>query len=282
MAETSAKRSRFSPESVDALVSSLERLKVNNPKAVNFNDHTYSVLGQASGSSPHDGVDRDAASGSSQVAQRYIRSWKMSEHLYRRKDCPFPTLARGLFTAAEDYGFPSKAQSSKGKEKIRIVARGYDKFFNIGEVDWTEWDHLNEHSSPPYDLTYKSNGCLILISALSPSELMVSSKHSLGTTVVPKDEVEVVHTARQEVKRSTDDGLSAGRAKGVAKPAEPKQKAPSKSEDNENGDTPMSKNALKKQEKAERAKAKKEADRCQSGSGGGVRETKGAIATTTG
>ena len=48
------------------------------------------------------------------------------------------TLARGLFTAAEDYGFPSKAPSSKGKKKVRMVARGYDKFFNIGEVDWTE------------------------------------------------------------------------------------------------------------------------------------------------
>jgi tRNA ligase len=139
MGEPSAKRSRFSPESVDSLISSLERLKVNNPKAVKSNDHIYSVSGQASGSQSHDDVDGNAVNGSShQVGQRYIRSWKMSEHLYRRKDCPFPTLARGLFTAAEDYGIPSRTPPGKGKEKVRIVARGYDKFFNIGEVDWTE------------------------------------------------------------------------------------------------------------------------------------------------
>ena len=38
------------------------------------------------------------------------------------------------------------------------------------------------HTQPPYRLTLKSNGCLILIAALSPSHLVVASKHSLGTT----------------------------------------------------------------------------------------------------
>lgn len=43
---------------------------------------------------------------------------------------------------------------------------------------------MKTHTEPPYHLTLKSNGCLILISALSPDHLVVASKHSLGTTIV--------------------------------------------------------------------------------------------------
>jgi hypothetical protein len=50
-----------------------------------------------------------------------VRSWKMNEFKYYDIPSPFPTYARGLFTVDD-----------------RIVARGYDKFFNIGEVPWTE------------------------------------------------------------------------------------------------------------------------------------------------
>jgi tRNA ligase len=41
---------------------------------------------------------------------------------------------------------------------------------------------MKHHTQAPYHLTLKSNGCLILISALSPNHLVVASKHSLGTT----------------------------------------------------------------------------------------------------
>ena len=41
---------------------------------------------------------------------------------------------------------------------------------------------MGKHTSGPYRLTLKSNGCLILISALSPRHVLVASKHSLGTT----------------------------------------------------------------------------------------------------
>ena len=34
---------------------------------------------------------------------------------------------------------------------------------------------------PPYTLTLKSNGCIIFIATLSPTQLVVTSKHSLGT-----------------------------------------------------------------------------------------------------
>jgi tRNA splicing ligase len=55
-----------------------------------------------------------------------VTSWKMNEFKYYDVPCPFPTLARGLFSTKE-----------KDKDQYRIVVRGYDKFFNIGEVPWT-------------------------------------------------------------------------------------------------------------------------------------------------
>ena len=51
-----------------------------------------------------------------------ITSWKMQDYAYKRDPCPYPTRARGLFTAGTQ----------------RIVARAYDKFFNVDEVSWTK------------------------------------------------------------------------------------------------------------------------------------------------
>ncbi|KAI0360295.1 hypothetical protein OH77DRAFT_1470048 [Trametes cingulata] len=101
-----------------------------------------------------------------------IRSWKMNEFKYYDIPSPFPTLARGLFT--------QDIKDAAGNVKHRIVARGYDKFFNIGEVPWTTWASLEAHTAPPYTLTLKSNGCIIFIAALTPTKLLVTSKHSLG------------------------------------------------------------------------------------------------------
>ena len=56
-----------------------------------------------------------------------VESWKMNEFKYYEVPSPFPTLARGLFSFKEPGDEP----------RYRIVARGYDKFFNIGEVPWT-------------------------------------------------------------------------------------------------------------------------------------------------
>lgn len=39
---------------------------------------------------------------------------------------------------------------------------------------------MQETTKGPYYLTVKSNGCIIFMSALSPKELLVTSKHSLG------------------------------------------------------------------------------------------------------
>ncbi|KAF7316285.1 tRNA ligase [Mycena indigotica] len=98
-----------------------------------------------------------------------VRSWKMDEFRYYDVPSPFPTLARGIFTV------------ELPKEKAyRIVARGYDKFFNIGEVPWTTWDALEAHTAGPYTLSLKSNGCIIFIAALTPEKLLITSKHSIG------------------------------------------------------------------------------------------------------
>lgn len=121
----------------------------------------------------------------------------MNEFKYYDVPSPFPTLARGLFTrwVSDREGEKSKEGSDSGRHVI--VARGYDKFFNIGEVPWTnvsmflpfvgqssttnlQWKALETHTVAPYHLTLKSNGCIIFIGALSPTKLIITSKHSLG------------------------------------------------------------------------------------------------------
>jgi tRNA ligase len=122
------------------------------------------------------------------VPEITVESWKMNEWKYYDIPSPFPTLARGLFSVEEKEEGP----------RYRIIARGYDKFFNIGEVPWTnvrsclctyvfltfllflKWSSLEAHTKPPYTLTLKSNGCIIFIAALSPSQILITSKHSLG------------------------------------------------------------------------------------------------------
>ncbi|KAK7052304.1 tRNA ligase [Favolaschia claudopus] len=103
-----------------------------------------------------------------------VRSWKMDEFKYYDVPSPFPTLARGIFTV--------ELPKTNGTQEYRIVARGYDKFFNIGEVPWTTWDALEAHTAPPYTLSLKSNGCIIFIAALTPTKILVTSKHSIGPT----------------------------------------------------------------------------------------------------
>jgi len=125
-----------------------------------------------------------------------VRSWKMNEFKYYDIPSPFPTLARGIFTVELDSRSHGQNETDD-KKKYRIVARGYDKFFNIGEVPWctvlyqflpflflatkcAQWPALKEHTAPPYTLSLKSNGCIIFIAALTPSKLLITSKHSIG------------------------------------------------------------------------------------------------------
>lgn len=115
------------PPMVPELLSALRALKVSNPKATRSTVHIYPAKVYA----PNVPSAKD----------RHITSWKMTEHMYFKKDNEFPTLARGLFT--EPVGgkadVPPAALSSFGSGPVneRIVARGYDKFFNTGEMAWT-------------------------------------------------------------------------------------------------------------------------------------------------
>ncbi|EPS40724.1 hypothetical protein H072_5363 [Dactylellina haptotyla CBS 200.50] len=95
-----------------------------------------------------------------------VRSWKFMDWDYKKRD--LPTYARGLFTM--------RGQSGNHE----IVARGYDKFFNIGEVARTEWAWIQENTQGPYEVTMKENGCIIFISGLPDGSLLVCSKHSTG------------------------------------------------------------------------------------------------------
>ncbi|KAJ9057937.1 tRNA ligase [Entomophthora muscae] len=72
-------------------------------------------------------------------------------------------LARGFFTCG-----------------TRVAIRGYDKFFNVGELACTQWDNLKAETTGPYEVTVKENGCIIFVSHHPTEGLLVASKHSLG------------------------------------------------------------------------------------------------------
>lgn len=95
-----------------------------------------------------------------------VDSWRFKEWDYKRRD--LPTYTRGLFTYRKKDGTPE------------IAVRGYDKFFNVGEVDETNWSNVEERTKGPYELSVKENGCIIFISGLDGDHLLVCSKHSTG------------------------------------------------------------------------------------------------------
>ncbi|KAK3720408.1 tRNA ligase [Vermiconidia calcicola] len=95
-----------------------------------------------------------------------VDSWRMQDWDYKKPN--LPTYARGLFTTTDRKGHPE------------IVVRGYDKFFNHGEVRETEWRNVENNTRGPYELSVKENGCIIFISGVEDGTLLVCSKHSTG------------------------------------------------------------------------------------------------------
>lgn len=108
-----------------------------------------------------------------------VDSWRMQEWDYKKPN--LPTYARGLFTTT----------NHKGPE---IVVRGYDKFFNHGEVSTTQWRNIENNTRGPYELSVKENGCIIFISALKDGTLIVCSKHSTGA----RDDTDLSHAQAGE------------------------------------------------------------------------------------
>lgn len=95
-----------------------------------------------------------------------VESWKFGDWEYKKRG--LPTYARGFFTTRTRNNVPE------------IAVRGYDKFFNIGEVHETKWENIEKYTKGPYELTLKENGCIIFISGLDDGTLLVCSKHSTG------------------------------------------------------------------------------------------------------
>lgn len=100
-------------------------------------------------------------------SEKKVVSWKFQEWDYGKKNIKLPCNARGLFILEDG-------------DKPEIVARGYDKFFNVDEVPFTKWEYIEKNTVGPYDVTLKSNGCIIFISGLADGTLVVCSKHSTG------------------------------------------------------------------------------------------------------
>ncbi|KAI0914975.1 RNA ligase-domain-containing protein [Ustulina deusta] len=109
-----------------------------------------------------------------------VDSWRFQDWDYKKPN--LPTYARGLFT------------TRNRRNDYEIAVRGYDKFFNIGEVFDTRWENIRRKTRGPYELTLKENGCIIFISGLEDETLLVCSKHSTGD----RSDVEVSHASAGE------------------------------------------------------------------------------------
>lgn len=109
-----------------------------------------------------------------------VASWKFQEFEYKKRN--LPTYARGLFTTRTKNNVPE------------IAIRGYDKFFNTGEVHETKWENIEAQTQGPYELTLKENGCIIFIGGLDDGTLLVCSKHSTGD----RSDTQISHAAAGE------------------------------------------------------------------------------------
>ncbi|KAI0396391.1 tRNA ligase [Xylariaceae sp. FL0594] len=109
-----------------------------------------------------------------------VDSWRFQDWDYKKPN--LPVYARGLFT------------TKNRQNNYEIVIRGYDKFFNIDEVNDTKWRNIERNTKGPYELTLKENGCIIFISGLEDGTLLVCSKHSTGD----RSDVQVSHASAGE------------------------------------------------------------------------------------
>ncbi|KAF9926243.1 hypothetical protein FBU30_004138 [Linnemannia zychae] len=161
-----------------------------------------------------------------------VTSWKMNEFEYASGN--LPTLARGLFTYLDTTTSISTSKSSKNKKdpilvhneeslpvltgkdavgSYRILLRGYNKFFNVGEVSKTSSEWIAENTEGPYEVTLKENGCIIFMSGLPPNLVgseggcVVTSKHSLGH-VDPETGVQPEATHASKGREWLEKGLA--------------------------------------------------------------------------
>lgn len=124
-------------------------------------------LEAAKGKKSRAGFSAKKATYAVQGSQITVDSWRMQDWDYKKPH--LPTYARGLFTTINVNGNPE------------IAVRGYDKFFNHGEVRDTEWQNVERDTRGPYELSVKENGCIIFLAGLEDGTLLVCSKHSTGS-----------------------------------------------------------------------------------------------------
>ena len=166
MAAMAATDVPFKPQSAEDVAQMLRGLedarKSKKKGGVSVKRTTFDVKGSA------DGIQVD--------------SWRMHDWDYKRRD--LPTYARGLFTTRNRRNMPE------------IAVRGYDKFFNTGEVPETKWPNILTRTQGPYELTLKENGCIIFIAGLEDETLLVCSKHSTGD----REDANLSHASAGEVR----------------------------------------------------------------------------------
>lgn len=111
-----------------------------------------------------------------------VDSWKFNEYAYSDKSIVLPLRARGVFT-----------------KDGSIIARGYDKFFSVDEVEDTKKDAIMKLKGP-FEVTTKENGCIVLISGLEDGTLVVCSKHVTGEPIgeSPNRESNIKHSRQAE------------------------------------------------------------------------------------
>lgn len=93
----------------------------------------------------------------------HVDNWKFAEFDFAKKYDSMPCRARGLFT------------TPKG-----IVARGYDKFFNVDEFQFVKSEILERECQGPFTVSTKENGCIMFFAGLPDSTLLVCSKNLTG------------------------------------------------------------------------------------------------------
>lgn len=92
-----------------------------------------------------------------------VHSWQFPEFELYPDRTDLPCYARGLFTSP--YG---------------IVARGYDKFFNVDEYPSLTQLRLKAECTGPFNVSTKENGCILFFAGLQDGTLLVCSKNMTG------------------------------------------------------------------------------------------------------
>lgn len=111
--------------------------------------------------------------------QTSLTSLTFQEYAYTKKRDQMPTLARGIFLKKRE------------PESWEVAVRGYDKFFNVGEIPETKWEYIEANCKGPFEVTLKENGCIIFIASVD-GNLVVTSKHSMG----PKQDGGISHAEK--------------------------------------------------------------------------------------